>query len=286
MTDLEARAVAAAREADVVVAVVGITSDLEGEENGVDQPGFEGGDRTSLDLPREERQLLEAVAATGKPLVVVVMSVSAIALNWAGEHANAIVQAWYPGEEGGTAIAETLAGANNPAGRLPVTFYTGTDQLPEFTDYSMASRTYRYFEGQPLYPFGHGLSYSTFEYTGLRVDRDTIGAGEPLEVEVEVRNTSDRDGDEVVQAYLMFPKRPGAPNRALRAFTRVHLKAGESRALAFTLGERDLSLVDEGGTRVVAAGPYRLSVGGGQPGTGAPTAETTFSITGRKELPR
>jgi beta-glucosidase len=143
----------------------------------------------------------------------------------------------------------------------------------------MASRTYRYFEGQPLYPFGHGLSYSTFAYSGLRVDRDTIEAGQPLAVEVEVRNTSDRDGDEVVQAYLMFPKRPGAPNRALRAFTRVHLKAGESRTVAFTLGERDLSLVDE-------AGAYRLSVGGGQPGSGAPTAETTFSITGRKELPR
>ena len=161
MPDLQDRAVAAAREADVVVAVVGITSDLEGEENGVDQPGFKGGDRTSLDLPKEEEQLLEAVKATGKPLVVVVMSGSAIAVNWAKEHANAILQAWYPGEEGGTAIAETLAGENNPAGRLPVTVYKGVEQLPEFTDYSMARRTYRYFDGEPLFPFGHGLSYST-----------------------------------------------------------------------------------------------------------------------------
>jgi beta-glucosidase len=289
MPDIEDRAVAAARDADVVVAVVGITSDLEGEESGVDQPGFKGGDRTSLDLPKEEQQLLEAVAATGKPLVVVVMSGSAIAVNWAKEHASAILQAWYPGEEGGTAIAETLAGVNNPAGRLPVTFYTGIDQLPEFTDYSMANRTYRYFTGTPLYPFGYGLSYSSFEYSGLRLAKEEIAAGEPLEVAVDVQNTSGRDGDEVVQTYLVFPafpRMPGAPNLALRGFTRVHLKAGESRTVRFTLGERDLSHVDEAGTHVVAAGEYRISVGGGQPGTGAPTSEATFSITGRKELPR
>jgi beta-glucosidase len=286
MPGAESRAVAAARGADVVVAVVGITSDLEGEENGVDQPGFKGGDRTRLDLPKEEQDLLEAVKATGKPLVVVVMSGSAIALNWAKAHANAILQAWYPGEEGGTAIAETIAGVNNPAGRLPVTLYTGVDQLPEFTDYSMANRTYRYFAGAPLYPFGHGLSYATCAYSGLRVAKPAIVAGEPLDVEVEVKNTSQRDGDEVVQAYLVFPRLPGAPRLALRAFTRVHLKAGEGRTVRFTLAERDLSHVDEAGTRVVAAGPYRLSVGGGQPGTGAPTAEAAFSITGRKELPR
>ena len=272
MPEIEGRAVAAARNADVVVAVVGITSDLEGEESGVDQPGFKGGDRTSLDLPREEQRLLEAVKATGKPLVVVVMSGSAIALNWARQHANAILQAWYPGEEGGTAIAETLAGASNPSGRLPVTVYRGVDQLPEFTDYAMASRTYRYFKGQPLYPFGHGLSYSTFAYAGLRLSKPAITAGEPLEVELEVKNTSGRDGDEVVQAYLVFPRLPGAPHLALRGFQRVHLNAGEGRTVRFTLAERDLSHVDEAGTRVVAAGSYRLSVGGGQPGTGAPTA--------------
>lgn len=284
--DLEARAVAAARDADVVVAVVGITSDLEGEESGVDQPGFKGGDRTSLELPREQRQLLAAVKAAGKPLVVVVMSGSAIALNWSKQHANAILQAWYPGEEGGTAIAETLAGANNPAGRLPVTVYTGTEQLPEFTDYAMANRTYRYFGGTPLYPFGHGLSYASFAYSGLRLAKAELAAGEPLDVAVDVRNTSERDGDEVVQAYLVFPRLPGAPTLALRGFTRVHLHAGESRTVRFALGERELSHVDEAGTHVVAAGPYRISVGGGQPGMGAPTAEAAFSITGRKELPR
>src|SRR5512145_3044763 len=190
--DAESRAVEAARSADVVVAVVGITSELEGEESGVRQEGFEGGDRTSLDLPREEQRLLEAVKAAGKPLVVVVMSGSAIALNWAKEHANAILQAWYPGEEGGTAIAQTLDGSNNPSGRLPVTVYTGVDQLPEFTDYSMAGRTYRYFAGRPLFPFGHGLSYSPFAYSDLKVPA-SINAGDPLQVEAQVANTSSRE---------------------------------------------------------------------------------------------
>jgi beta-glucosidase len=280
------RAVTAAREADVTIAVVGITSDLEGEESGVDQPGFKGGDRTSLDLPKPEQELLEAVAATGKPLVVVLMSGSALSVNWAEAHANAILQAWYPGEEGGTAVAETLAGVNNPAGRLPVTFYKGVEQLPEFTDYSMVDRTYRYFTGEPLYPFGYGLSYSTFAYSGLRLSQPTITAGDPLEIEVEVTNSSDRDGDEVAQVYLVFPKVAGAPNLALRAFTRLHLKAGESRKVGFTLGERELGHVDEAGNHVVSAGVYRLSVGGGQPGTSAPGTETTFTITGQKELPR
>jgi len=280
------RAVAAARDADAVVAVVGITSDLEGEESGVDQPGFKGGDRTSLDLPGPEQELLEAVAATGKPLVVVLMSGSALAVSWANEHADAILQAWYPGEEGGAAIAETLAGTNNPAGRLPVTFYKSAEQLPDFTDYSMARRTYRYFEGEPLYPFGFGLSYSSFAYSGLALSSPTIAAGEPLQVDVEVKNTSARDGDEVVQAYLTFPKLSGAPRRALRGFSRVHLRAGESRTVRFNLGDRDLSHVDEAGTRVVAGGAYGISVGGGQPGRGAANVEATFTINGERELPR
>jgi beta-glucosidase len=283
--DIESRAVAAAQAADVVVAVVGITSDLEGEQNGVDQPGFKGGDRTSLDLPKEEEQLLEAVKAAGKPLVVVVMSGSAIAVNWAKQNANAILQAWYPGEEGGTAIAQTLDGTNNPAGRLPITLYTGLDQVPEFTDYSMAHRTYRYFDGQPLFPFGHGLSYSTFAYSDLKVE-PTIQAGQPLQVEAQVANTGSREGDEVVQVYLTFPKLPGAPLRALRAFTRVHLEAGERQTVSFTLNDRDLSHVSIDGMHVVRAGKYGISVGGGQPDTGAPMVTGTFQITGERTLPR
>ena len=283
--DAEARAVAAARAADVVVAVVGITSDLEGEESGVDQEGFKGGDRTSLDLPREERQLLEAVQATGKPLVVVVMSGSAIAVNWAKQNANAILQAWYPGEEGGTAIAQTLDGTNNPSGRLPVTLYTGVDQLPEFTDYSMAARTYRYFEGRPLFPFGHGLSYTTFAYSGLKLPA-TVSAGEPLQVEAQVANTGAREGDEVAQVYLTFPQLPGAPLRALRGFTRVHLKPGERQTLRFTLSDRDLSHVSLDGVHLVRAGHYGISVGGGQPGTGAAVVAGAFDIEGERTLPR
>ena len=160
-------AIAAAKNADVVIAVVGITSQLEGEEMPVTEPGFLGGDRTSIDLPQPEEDLVEAVAATGKPLAVVLMNGSALAVNWINEHANAVLEAWYPGEEGGAAVAETLSGKNNPAGRLPVTFYTGVNQLPNFEDYGMANRTYRYFNGKPLYPFGYGLSYTTFSYSDL-----------------------------------------------------------------------------------------------------------------------
>ena len=283
--DIEARAVAASRDADVVVAVVGITSDLEGEESGVDQEGFKGGDRTRLGLPREEQRLLEAVGSAGKPLVVVVMSGSAIALNWAKDNANAILQAWYPGEEGGTAIAQTLDGTNNPSGRLPVTVYEGIDQLPEFTDYSMAGRTYRYFEGEPLFPFGHGLSYTTFAYSDLQMPAE-VDAGEPLLVQAAVENTGNREGDEVVQVYLTFPELPGAPLRALRGFTRVHLKPGERRMVDFKLSDRDLSHVSVDGVHVVRTGRYGISVGGGQPDTGAPAIAGAFDIKGEQTLPR
>ena len=159
----------AAKNADVVIAVLGITSELEGEEMQVSLPGFKGGDRTSIDLPKPEEDLLEAVAATGKPVILVLTNGSALAVNWANEHANAILDAFYPGEEGGTAVADTLSGKNNPAGRLPVTFYKSVDQLPPFEDYAMKGRTYRYFTGTPLYPFGYGLSYTKFSYSDLSV---------------------------------------------------------------------------------------------------------------------
>jgi beta-glucosidase len=274
-----------AKAADAVVAVVGITSKLEGEEMKVDVPGFKGGDRTSLDLPKEEEDLLEALQSAGKPVVVVLMNGSALSVNWAAQHANAILDAWYSGEEGGTAIAQTLSGANNPAGRLPVTFYKGVEQLPPFEDYAMKNRTYRYFDGQPLYPFGYGLSYSKFTYSNLKISASELNAGDPLSVEVDIRNTSERVGDEVAELYLHFPESAGAPIRALRGFTRVHLGAGETRHVAFTLQARDLSQVNEAGDRIVAAGPYRISVGGGQPGTGAAAAETSFSIRGEQKLP-
>ncbi|MGH9546347.1 MAG: glycoside hydrolase family 3 C-terminal domain-containing protein [Terriglobales bacterium] len=282
--DPVAVAVAAARQADVVIAVVGITSDLEGEEMDVAVPGFKGGDRTSLDLPKEEEDLLKEIKTTGKPLVVVLMNGSALSVNWAKENANAILEAWYSGEEGGSAIAESLAGANNPAGRLPVTFYTGVEQLPPFEDYSMSNRTYRYFEGQPLYPFGYGLSYSKFDYSNLKLSAATLNAGDPLSVEADVKNASERAGDEVVQLYLSFPKSPAAPLHALRGMTRVHLAAGETKRVHFSLDARDLSEVNSIGDRIVAAGAHRLYIGGGQPGTDAPGVETEFTITNEKRL--
>src|SRR6266404_168456 len=277
-----AEAIKSARNADIVVAVVGITSELEGEEMLVSEEGFKGGDRTSLDLPKPEEELLEAVAATGKPVVVVLTNGSAMAVNWASKHVNAILDSWYAGEEGGAAIAETLSDKNNPAGRLPVTFYTGVDQLPPFEDYAMKGRTYRYFEGKPLYPFGYGLSYTTFSYGGLKLPQNAIKAGDPLTVEVNVTNTGRREGDEVVQLYLSFPTMPGAPLRALRGFKRVHLKPQESKKVLFELKERDLSMVSEAGELMIAEGQYSLSAGGGQPNTEAPSIAGTFKVKGAK----
>ena len=278
-------AVAAARNADVVVAAVGITSRLEGEEMPVHYPGFLGGDRTDLKMPEPEEALLREVAATGKPLVVVLMNGSALAATWEKEHANAILEAWYSGEEGGAAIADTLSGKNDPSGRLPVTFYKDVNQLPNFEDYSMKGRTYRYFTGEPLWPFGYGLSYTTFRYGDLTLPRTSIAAGAPLDASVRVTNTGKVAGDEVAQLYLKFPDVPGAPVRALRAFQRIHLAAGETRVVRFHLSRRDLSMVTQTGDRIVADGSYTVSVGGGQPGTGAPSVSGTVQVDGRIQLP-
>jgi len=278
-------AIEAAQKADVVIAVVGITSRLEGEEMKVDEPGFKGGDRTSLDLPDPEEKLLEAVAATGKPLVVVLTNGSALAVNWAEAHANAILDAWYPGEEGGSAVAETLSGKNNPAGRLPVTFYKSVDQLPAFENYNIQGRTYRYFEDKPLYPFGHGLSYTTFSYSDLKVPPSTVVAGDPATIEAKVTNTGKVAGDEVAQLYLSFPRVKGAPIRALRGFERVHLEPGASKTVRFELRPRDMSMVTEIGEPIVAAGDYSVSVGGGQPHTSAQVVRGTFRVEGTIPLP-
>lgn len=278
-------AVAAATAADVVIAFAGITSQLEGEELQVSLPGFKGGDRTSLDLPAEEEELLKTLKNTGKPLVVVLMNGSALSVNWADQNANAILEAWYPGEEGGAAVAETLAGANNPAGRLPVTFYKSVEQLPPFEDYSMQNRTYRYFSGQPLYSFGYGLSYSRFRYSNVRISKRELNAGDPLAVEVSVKNDSQREGDEVVELYLVFPSAPGVPRHALRGFQRVHLAPRETRHVQMTLNDRDLSLVNEAGERSVMPGTYQVIVGGGQPGTPTQTVQGEFTIRGQRALP-
>jgi beta-glucosidase len=284
--DDAASALATVKDADVVVAVVGISSDLEGEEmNRADLPaGFKGGDRTSLDLPKDEEDLIKAAKATGKPLVVVLMNGSALGVNWAAENANAILEAWYPGEEGGAAVAETLAGANNPAGRLPVTFYRSVDDLPPFEDYSMKARTYRYYTGPVLYPFGYGLSYSTFEYGNLKLSTPRVTAGAPLDVEVDVKNSSARAGDEVAQLYVSFPGNPAAPVRALRGFKRVRVAPGATERVRFTLDARDLSWVNPEGERLVS-GPIRIHVGGGQPADGRPGVDADVAVDGERKLP-
>jgi beta-glucosidase len=284
-TGVSPEAIAAAKKADAVIAVVGITSQLEGEEMPVSEPGFLGGDRTSIDLPQPEEELVEAVAATGKPLAVVLINGSALSVNWINEHANAVMDAWYPGEEGGAAVAETLSGKNNPAGRLPVTFYTGVSQLPNFEDYGMANRTYRYFNDKPLYPFGYGLSYTTFSYRDLSVPSQPVAAGQPVSADVTVTNTGKAAGDEVVQVYLKFPAVKGAPLLALRAFQRVHLEAGASQKVHFDLKDRDLGVVTEDGNPIVAQGDYVIGVGGGQPETGASVVTGKFRIEGQIALP-
>jgi beta-glucosidase len=262
-------AVKAAQNADVVVAFVGISPNLEGEEmSDVSAPGFFGGDRVDLDLPRPQQEMLEAVAATGKPLVVVLLNGSALAVNWAQQHAAAVLDAWYPGEEGGTAIAEVLAGDYNPGGRLPVTFYKSVGQLPAFTNYSMAGRTYRYFHGEPLFGFGDGLSFSRFEYSGLQISSAQPATNQPVEVSVTVRNASQRAGDEVVELYIDREVSSAAmPFRTLQGFRRVHLNAGATTQVVFSLSARQLAFVDEAGKLVETAGKYVITVGGHQPGT-------------------
>lgn len=278
-------AVAAAKDADVIIAVVGITSQLEGEEMPVSEPGFLGGDRTSIDLPQPEEDLVKAVAATGKPLAVVLINGSALAVNWINDHANAILEAWYPGEEGGAAVAETLSGKNNPAGRLPVTFYKGVDQLPNFEDYSMTNRTYRYFTGKPLFPFGYGLSYTTFAYSDLDLSATALQAGQPVDADVTVTNIGKLAGDEVVQLYLKFPDIKGAPLVALRSFERVHLEPGANRRVHFHLTPRELGMVTELGDPIIAQGDYTISVGGGQPETIAPSVRKQLHVDGMYTLP-
>jgi beta-glucosidase len=282
--NLSLEAVNAARKADVVIAVVGITAQFEGEESDSSDPGFFGGDRLDLNLPKPQQELLESVAATGKPLIVVLTSGSALSVNWAEEHAAAILEAWYPGEEGGAAVADVLSGEYNPAGRLPVTFYQSVVQLPPFGNYSMAGRTYRYFTEPPLYAFGYGLSFSSFHYSDAKVSPPQVAADGAVKVSVRVTNTSSVPGDEVVQLYLAHPGVEGAPLRALAGFERIHLDAGASQTVDFTLRDRDLSVVDESGIRRVVPGAVDVWIGGGQPVTGPGRLQTqgvrtTLTIT-------
>ena len=285
------QAQAAAAQADVVVAFVGLSPLLEGESMDLRANGFAGGDRTDIVLPPSQEHLLEAMSATGKPLIVVSMSGSAIAYTWAKENASALLQAWYPGQAGAQAIAETLSGKNNPSGRLPVTFYSSVDQLPAFTDYSMRQRTYRYFSGHPLFPFGFGLSYSHFQYSKLKLTTPTLHAGDTLKAEADVTNTSDREGDEVAELYLIPPTEGNggfSPRLQLEGLQRVHLRAGETAHLAFRLDPRQLSEVDARGVRSVQPGAYKVAIGGAQPTDAQAPGQiqvARFHIEGNMELP-
>lgn len=262
--NLKQNALNAARQADVVVMCMGLTPNMEGEEMDVKIDGFRGGDRTRIDLPLAQQELIKDVTALGKPVILVLLNGSALAVNWENDHVAAIVEAWYPGQAAGRAIADVLFGDYNPGGRLPVTFYKSTDQLPDFDDYHITNQTYRFFSDTPLYPFGYGLSYTTFQYSNLTTEKIT---GDSLRITAKVTNTGNREGDEVVQVYASSKYTAGkkTPIRSLVAFKRIHLKAGESREVTFKV---KLAAIAE---------PVSISVGGGQPD--APLKTTSNVLT-------
>ena len=263
--DRISEAVIAAKESDVAVVVLGLDETMEGEE--FDQGNAYGsGDRENIGLPGRQLQLLQAVQATGTPTVAVLCAGSAVELCWAQDHVDAIIDAWYPGSQGGLALAELLFGAYSPAGRLPVTFYRDTADLPDFLDYSMENRTYRYFQGEALYPFGYGLSYTSFAYSDLKLNKEELSAGESLFAEVTVTNTGARDGDEVLECYLRDEEASvSTPKWSLCGFQRFHLKAGESRRIQLEIKAESMRIVDEQGERYVEPGAFTLFVGGSQP---------------------
>ena len=274
-----------AGSADIVVAFVGLSPDLEGEALQVSLPGFDGGDRTSLDLPQAQRDLLAKLSSLHKRLIIVLTSGSAVAPGPEVKDAGAVLEAWYPGEAGGEAIAKILAGTVNPSGRLPVTFYRSVADLPAFTDYSMEHRTYRYFDGPVLFPFGYGLSYSRFQYGAVTLSALKVKAGESLTASVTLRNNSPRDGAEVAELYLQAPQAPGVAHLALQGMQRVSLKPGETGKLNFTLSAAQMSTVDAEGDRKVRPGVYRLFVGGAQPDLRA-SRGVTFRVEGEIDVPQ
>jgi beta-glucosidase len=283
--DYEKEAVEMIKQADAVLIFMGLSPRLEGEEMEVNVEGFKGGDRLTLDLPAIQEKLLRTIHALGKPVVLVLLNGSALSVNWANENVQAIVEAWYPGQAAGEAIADVIFGDYNPGGRLPMTFYHSVDQLPPFEDYAMKGRTYRYFEGEPLYPFGFGLSYSRFKYSNLLVPK-TVQAGKDVAVSIEVENAGKMAGDEVVELYLSdIEASAPVPIRALKGFQRIYLKPGEKKTAKFTLTPEQLSLIDNNFKRVVEPGLFEVAVGGKQPGfKGSADAWTTEVLRLRFEV--
>lgn len=257
-------AIQVARWADHVVLVMGLTARLEGEEmRGLELEGFDRGDRTSLMLPATQSKLIRQIVAAGKPVTLVLMTGSAVSINWEDQNIPAILQAWYGGESAGSAVADVLFGDYNPAGRLPLTFYKSIDDLPAFENYDMKGRTYRYFDGEVLYPFGHGLSYSSFSYANLILEKDEIGENDELTVSVEVSNQGKYDGEEVVQMYI---RKPGSelvrPLKDLRGFERVFINKGQTRVVTMSLGRDELEVYNiDRGDYQVEKGVYEILVG-------------------------
>ena len=275
-------------EADAVVVVLGLSPRLEGEEMKVPVEGFQGGDRLDLGIPRVQEQLLERVESTasvGTPVVLVLLNGSAVSVNWAREHVPAIVELWYPGQAGGTALADVLFGDYNPAGRLPVTFYTGANQLPPFTDYSMKGRTYRFFQGEPLYPFGYGLSYTSFAYSKFTLPKEAK-AGEPVRISVQVANTGMMAGEEVVQLYSKAVDGPsGSPLRSLVGFQRISLRAGERKTVRLEISPRAFATIGADGRAIAKESIFEVTAGGKQPGFRGPLdARTTGVVSGRIQI--
>lgn len=265
------------KDADAIIFAGGISPQLEGEEMPVTVPGFKGGDRTTIMLPAVQTELMKALKATGKPVVFVMLTGSAIAIPWEDENIPAIVNAWYGGQSAGTALADVLFGDYNPAGRLPVTFYKSDKDLPGFSDYSMNGRTYRYFKGDALYPFGYGLSYTNFTYSAVTAPA-TIAKGKNVTVSVTVKNSGKKDGEEVVQLYTAYNSLNGLnPLKALKGFKRIALKAGESKKVSFTLTPEQLSLINETGNAYQPKEKLTISIGGGQPGVKNKTTSNVVS---------
>lgn len=272
------------KDADVIVYVGGISPRLEGEEMKVNNPGFSGGDRTSILLPAVQTQFLKALKVTGKPIVFVMMTGSAIAIPWEAENIPGIVNAWYGGQAAGTAVADVLFGDYSPAGRLPVTFYKSDSDLPPFEDYSMSNRTYRYFKGEALYPFGFGLSYTKFNFSNLKLSKKSIGKNESVDAEVTVTNTGKKESDEVLQLYLSHPTETYAPLFALKSFQRIHLQAGQSMKVKFAITPEMMKVINENGQNVLPTGTIKILIGDCSPGSrgevlgASKHSETTLSV--------
>ncbi|MDR1402532.1 MAG: glycoside hydrolase family 3 C-terminal domain-containing protein [Tannerellaceae bacterium] len=263
-TPVDYQAIASkAKDADIIIFAGGISPRLEGEEMPVDAEGFKKGDRMNIELPSVQKEMIKALKETGKPVIYIVCTGSALALNWEEANVDAILNAWYGGQEAGTAVADILFGDYNPAGRLPITFYKSIEQLPDFLNYDMKGRTYRYMTETPLYPFGYGLSYTTFEYTNAQLSKDKIGRNESVRLTFDIANTGDRDGDEVAQIYIKNPNDPDAPVKALKAFERVNVKAGATEQVTIELPSKSFqSFNDPKQLMEVRPGTYQIQYGG------------------------